>query len=79
MSIIFKYEISTLREILNCENKYKQIKEFKEKVIEKAVQEINNNTDLFVIAEYVKTGRKITDIQFEIFNNRLNCKNILKD
>lgn len=70
----FKYKISTLREILNCEKKYKQIKEFKEKVIEKATQEINNNTDLFVITEYIKTGRKITDIQFEIFNNRLNHK-----
>lgn len=75
----FKYEISTLREILNCENKYKQIKEFKEKVIEKATQEINNNTDLFIITEYIKTGRRITDVQFEIFNNRLNCRNILEN
>lgn len=63
--------------MLNCENKYKQIKEFKEKVIEKAVQEINSNTDLFVNTKYIKTGRKITDIQFEIFNNRIIYNNKL--
>lgn len=73
----FSYRINNLREMLNCENKYKQIKEFKEKVIEKAVQEINNNTDLFVSTKYIKTGRKITDIQFEIFYNRIIYNNKL--
>lgn len=74
---IFKYSIKNLREVLNCESKYKQIKEFKEKVIEKAIQEINNNSDLFVSTEYIKTGRKITDIKFIIFDNKIIYNNKL--
>ena len=69
---IFTYEIQKLREMLGCENKYKQIKEFKEKVIEKAISEINDNTDLFVYLDYIKTGRKVTAVQFELNVNRLN-------
>lgn len=70
----FTYSIDKLKEMMACENKYKQIKEFKEKVIEKAVQEINNNTDLLVHTNYIKTGRKITDIQFTIRWNRKNFR-----
>lgn len=69
---IFTYEIQKLREMLGCEDKYKQIKEFKEKVIEKAISEINDNTDLFVSLDYIKTGRKVTAVQFELNVNRLN-------
>lgn len=73
----FKYPINKLREMLNCEDKFHKISQLKEKVIEKAVQEINNNTDLFVNTKYIKTGRKITDVQFEIFYNRIICNNRL--
>lgn len=69
---IFTYEIQKLREILGCEDKYKQIGQFKEKVIEKAISEINDNTDLFVYLDYIKTGRKVTAVQFELNVNRLN-------
>lgn len=69
---IFTYEIQKLREMLGCEDKYKQIGQFKEKVIEKAISEINDNTDLFVSLDYIKTGRKVTAVQFELNVNRLN-------
>ena len=62
----FTYEIQKLREMLGCEEKYKQIKDFKEKVIEKAISEIDNNTDLLVYHDYIKTGRKVTAVQFEL-------------
>ena len=70
----FTYSTDKLKEMMACENKYKQIKELKEKVIEKAVQEINNNTDLQVHTDYMKTGRKITDIQFTICWNKKNFR-----
>ena len=63
---IFTYEIQKLREMLGCEDKYKQIGQFKEKVIEKAISEINDNTDLLVYIDYIKTGRKVTAVQFEM-------------
>lgn len=69
---VFTYQISKLREMLGCENKFKQIGQLKERVIEKAVQEINDNTDLLVYVNYIKTGRKITAIQFSLHCNRKN-------
>lgn len=71
----FTYEIQKLREMLGCEEKYKQIKDFKEKVIEKAISEIDNNTDLLVYHDYIKTGRKITAVQFELYINRFTKSN----
>ena len=68
---IFTYEIQKLREILGCENKFKQIGQFKEMVIEKAISEINDNTDLFVSHDYIKTGRKVTAVQFKLYPNRI--------
>lgn len=62
----FTFEIQELREMLGCEEKYKQIKEFKEKVIEKAVNEINSHTDVLVCHEYIKTGRKVTAVLFDL-------------
>lgn len=67
---VFTYEIQKLREMLGCEDKFKQIGQFKERVIEKAISEINDNTDLFVLHDYIKTGRKVTAVQFELHLNR---------
>lgn len=71
---IFTYEIQTLREMLGCEEKYKQIKEFKHRVIEKAISEVNEHTDLLVYYEYIKTGRRVTAVKFELYMNRTNKK-----
>ena len=38
----------------------------------KQPSEINDNTDLFVSLDYIKTGRKVTAVQFELNVNRLN-------
>lgn len=66
----FTYELQELKEMLGCENKFKQIGHFKEKVIEKAINDINDNTDLFVYCDYIKTGRRVTAVQFELHFNR---------
>lgn len=44
--------------MLGCENKFKHIGKFKERVIEKAIDEINENTDLLVYHDCIKTGKK---------------------
>ena len=66
---VFTYEIQKLREMLACEDKFKQIGQFKEKVIDRAVREINDHTDILVCHEYIKTGRKVTAVLFELSIN----------
>ena len=70
---IFKYSMQELREMLNCEKTFKQFGQFKEKVIEKGINEINKHTDFEVEVKYIKTGRKITHIEFEIHINRASA------
>ena len=60
------FDIEELRQACGCEGKYKQIVELKKWVIAPAVNEINENTDIWVEVEYLKTGRRITDIRFHV-------------
>lgn len=62
----FNFTIDELREYFCCENKYKAFKDFRVRVIEIAVNEINSKTDLLVTPTYLKTGRTITNIDFEV-------------
>lgn len=66
-NIDYKFTVTDLREYFSCENKFERISQFKEKVIETAVREINEKTDLRVIVTYKKTGRSITHIIFETY------------
>lgn len=68
----FLYEIEKLKEMLGCEGNYKRISDFKKFVIEKAIDEIDKNTDYWVDVEYIKTGRKITHINFCLHWNSAN-------
>lgn len=65
--IDYEYSIKELREYFSCENKYSRIIDFKKNVIEIAVKEINEKTDLRVIVTYKKTGRAISHIIFEVY------------
>lgn len=60
------FGVEELRQACGCEGKYKQIVELKKWVIAPAVNEINENTDIWVEVEYLKTGRRITDIRFHV-------------
>lgn len=71
----FTYSIEKLREMLGCEKTNKKISDLKRKVVEKAVEEINKNTDYLVEVEYIKTGRKITHVKFYLYWNRENDPN----
>ncbi|MEM1486395.1 replication initiation protein (plasmid) [Oscillospiraceae bacterium PP1C4] len=62
-------EIPFAREFFECENKYKQIGEFKKIVIDTAIKQINNNSSSrFWLdkPEYFKTGRVITKVRFYV-------------
>ncbi len=66
-------EVSTLKEMLGIEkNEYKDWRNFERIVLKKAVQEINEKTDLEVSYKKKKTGRKITHIEFEIHSKKAN-------
>lgn len=71
----FTYSVEKLREMLGCEKTNKKISDLKRKVIEKAVEEINKNTDYLVEVEYIKTGKKITHVKFYLHWNRENNPN----
>jgi plasmid replication initiation protein len=59
--------IDDLRKKLNvADNKLKAFKDFRKYVLEISKREINLKTDLEIDFEFIKTGRKITAVQFDI-------------
>lgn len=61
----FTITVEDLRVMLNAENLYPEFKEFKRRIIDTALKEINNNSDLYV--EYIPI-RKERSIHTLIFN-----------
>lgn len=62
-----KYEIEELRKKLGVlENEYKQYSDFKKRVLEVAVNEINIQTDIKLSVDFLKTSRAVTHLQFKI-------------
>jgi plasmid replication initiation protein len=62
-----KYAIDELRSLLGIENtEYKTMSLFKKNVLDKAVTEINNNTDIQIKYEQFKEGRAISHILFKL-------------
>lgn len=58
--------VSELRRMTNTKDKYKKFATFRRFVLEKAIEEINTKTDIFVTYDKIHSGRYITDIQFHI-------------
>lgn len=62
-----KYSIDSLRLKLGLEGtEYSTMSNFKSNVLDKAVSEINQHTDIIIDYDQFKKGRVITDIQFSI-------------
>lgn len=59
-------DIDTIRKATNTEDKYAQIGMFIQRVIDKAVSEINEKSCYCVSYEYVKYSRKIIGFKFKI-------------
>lgn len=68
-----EFTISYLRQFFDCEKKFERISQFKERVIEIAVAEINNKSDIRIKSvEYIKKGRNVDRVKFEIFLAKVN-------
>lgn len=70
-----KFEISRLQEQLMC--KYKMTKDFKVRVIEPAITEINKFTEIEVSYRFIKTIRKFTHIEF-IIQEKMGADKLLE-
>lgn len=66
-----EFEITDLRKFFACEKKYSSFKDFRRNVIDVAVREINNKSDIYLTPYYKKQGRKITTIGFYIKTAKL--------
>lgn len=58
--------VQYIRECCDCENKYERFSQFKIRVLDRAVEEINRVTSYRVYYDYVKTGKTVTGIKFHI-------------
>lgn len=61
-----KYAIEDFREKMGLSNEYKQMSDFKINVLDKALKEINDYSDINLKYKQFKKGRVITDFQFEV-------------
>ena len=63
--------LDDLKELLDLKGQYPSIKDFKLKVLDRGLEDVNQHTDLAVNYENKRTGRKITDLEFTIRNRPL--------
>lgn len=54
-----------LKENLQIENKYERIRDFKKRVLDPAIKDINKNSDMWVKWSQKKSGRKVTHLIFQ--------------
>lgn len=64
-----EFDIAELRQYFDCEKKYPAFKDFRKNVIEVAVREINEKSDIFLKPTYLKHGRAVESVSFEIHPN----------
>lgn len=58
--------LDDLKELLDLKGQYPSIKDFKLKVLDRGLEDVNQHTDLAVSYENKRTGRKITSLEFTI-------------
>lgn len=61
-----EFELEELKRILYCEGMYSDFRNFDRVVLDNARKEINENTDILITYDKLKTGRRITSILFNI-------------
>ena len=67
LAVGFKsYTLVEIRKFLELDNQYAEYHDFKKRVIDVVVRQINTHTDLDVIAAPMKKKRAVTGIQFRI-------------
>jgi plasmid replication initiation protein len=68
-----KISIVELKYFLDIDDFYPRIIDMKKRVINPALKDINQYSDLTVSAKYIKTGRKISHIEFTISDTLKGC------
>lgn len=64
------FPIDLFRSLMGVSSdKYKSFKEFKRNVINVAVKEVNQKSDIYIEPQFKKTGRNITAVQFLLSEN----------
>lgn len=66
------FELEELYDILKVPESFKSYGKFKEKVLSIVEKELLQHTDIFFEYEEIKTGKKVTRIDFKIYINRDN-------
>ena len=75
-----RVELKELRRMMGIENKiYKRFNDFRRKVLDKAEEEVCEKTDLCFKWKPLKTGRKITSIEFYIYKKSESEKKELSE
>ena len=64
--IVVLMSVQEIRECCDCEDKYPAFGNFRDKVIDKAVKEINRVTMFKVVYSYIKKARSVVEIKFDI-------------
>lgn len=61
------FEMSIFRKLMGVqEGMYDVFRDFKRRVLDKAIDEVNMYSDLIIAAEYVKEGRKVVRVRFTL-------------
>lgn len=67
------------------DNKYQKFKDFKRRVLDKAIQEINDLSDIYVVAELQRGNKQIIAIRFQLSKNvkssnyNVECSSLTKN
>lgn len=61
--------LDQLRQMLDLGEKYQDVKDMRKRVLDPALKELNTRTDLIVVAEPRRKGRKIVGFSFTITKN----------
>lgn len=70
------FELDELRKQFGVIDKYPQYKNFKQKIIEPSVEQINRFTDLNVTYKEIKLGRKVVELEFTFELKQIECSEI---
>ena len=72
-----QFNLSTLREQFGLEeNEYERLDNFKKKVLDKAVKEINKYTDVNISYSQIKSGRTVTGFKFDVKRKQNSIKDV---
>ncbi len=66
----FRIMLNELRKMFGLQDKYSDYNMFKKRVVEKAKIELKEHCEIYFEYREIKTGRRVTEIEFEIFKQQ---------